>query len=166
MAPDEDDVPPSRRQPPDPSVIERAERINSELMKFVRQARTASPPVRAKLQQDMRERLEAERAALLGGQSVLPEALRHYAVTFTEVQWLLDAWIATTAREADELEVRQDFIDVATRMLGEIEVLRQPDPVLDPPERRPGWWSALTRGLESDAGAEPASPWDEPDILV
>lgn len=167
MAPDDDDPPPAPRQPPDPSVIERAERINSELMKFVRQARTASPPVRAKLQHQMRERLEAERAALLGNRPVLPEALRHYAVTFTEVQWLLDAWIATTEREADELEVRRDFIDVATRMLGEIEVLRQPDPVLDPPERRPGWWSALTRGLRADETGEPAaSPWDEPDILV
>lgn len=165
MAPD-DDTPPAPRPPPDPSVIERVERINADLLKFVRQARTASPPVRAKLQQDMRERLEAERTALLGRQSVLPEALRHYAVTFTEVQWLLDAWIATTAREADELEVRRDFIDVATRMLGELEVLRQPDPAMNPPGRSPGWWSAITRGLQAGTGDEPPCALDEPDILI
>ncbi|AKJ32227.1 hypothetical protein [Caldimonas brevitalea] len=155
--------PPPPRAPPDPLVIERAERINADLMKFVRQVRTATGPVRAKLQQDMRERLEAERAAMLGGQHVLPETLRHYAVTFTEVQWLLDAWIEATQRNTgDDQELRHDFIDVATRMLGELEVLRQPDPVLDPPGRKPGWWAAITRGLRP----EPGGPPPEPDILV
>ncbi|WKB51226.1 hypothetical protein [Eleftheria terrae] len=166
-----DDTPPPLppRIPPDPAVIERAERINSDLMKFVRQVRTATGPVRAKLQQDMRQRLEAERSVLLGGQQVIPETLRHYAVTFTEVQWLLDVWIEATERNSDDLEFRRDFIDVATRMLGELEVLRQPDPALDPPSRKPGWWAAITRGLRpaSPGGAaSPGLPPIEPDILI
>ncbi|MCW7538392.1 hypothetical protein OOT46_11130 [Aquabacterium sp. A7-Y] len=162
---DETPPPSPPRVPPDPAVLERAERINSDLMKFVRQVRTASGPVRAKLQQDMRARLEAERMVLLGGQQVIPETLRHYAVTFTEVQWLLDVWIEATERERDDQESRHDFIDVATRMLGELEVLRQPDPALDPPGRKPGWWAAITRGLRPGEPAERLPP-PEPDILI
>jgi hypothetical protein len=164
-----DSTPPPSRLPPDPEVLERAERVNSDLMKFVRQVRTASPPVQVRLQQDMRERLEAERTALLGNSSVLPESLRHYAVTFTEVQWMLDAWIDATARNADDDDLKREFLDVATRMLGELEVLRQPDPMMDPPGRRPGWWSAITRGLRPGApqgGPEPSRPGDLPDIII
>ncbi|MCM5682614.1 hypothetical protein M8A51_24040 [Schlegelella sp. S2-27] len=157
--------PPAPRPPPDRTVLERAERVNNDLMKFVRQVRTATGPVRAKLQQDMRARLEAERAALLGGQHVIPETLRHYAVTFTEVQWLLDVWIEATERNKDEQEYRHDFIDVATRMLGELEVLRQPDPALDPPGRKPGWWSAITRGLRPGESTEGRDPGD-PDLVI
>jgi hypothetical protein len=155
----------SPRPPPDPELIERVERVNTDLMKFVRQVRTASPPVRTRLQLDMRERLERERRALLGRHSVLPESLRHYAVTFTEVQWMLDVWIDASAREVDEPLLRREFLDVATRMLGELEVLRPPDPALDPPARRPGWWSAITRGLRA-GDAEPPRRTEDPDILL
>lgn len=161
-----DSTPPEPpRAPPDPDLIERVERVNTDLMKFVRQVRTASPPVRTRLQLDMRERLERERRALLGRHSVLPELLRHYAVTFTEVQWMLDVWIDASAREVDEPLLRREFLDVATRMLGELEVLRAPDPALDPPARRPGWWSAITRGLRSGEVDPPRRPGD-PDILL
>ena len=161
-----DSIPPSSRQPPDPEVLERAERVNADLMKFVRQVRTASVPVRARLQQDMREHLETERTALLGQSSVLPEALRHYAVTFTEVQWMLDAWIDATARNADDHDLRREFLDVATRMLGELEVLRQPDPSMDPPGRRPGWWAAITRGLRPTTSADSPPRNDPLDIVI
>lgn len=143
---------PERRPFPDADLLQRVESVNRDLMKFVRQIRTATGPLRAKLQQDMRDRLESERHALLGSHSVLPETLRHYAVTFTEVQWMLDAWIAATKREAeDRHELRRDFLDVAARMLGEMEVLRAPDPADASAARRPGWWSAITRGLRASA---------------
>jgi hypothetical protein len=145
---DDPPPPPAPRPPPDRTVLERAERVNNDLMKFVRQVRTATGPVRAKLQQDM-----------------IPETLRHYAVTFTEVQWLLDVWIEATERNKDDQEYRHDFIDVATRMLGELEVLRQPDPALDPPGRKPGWWSAITRGLRPGEAAEGRDPGD-PDLVI
>src|SRR5262245_53706331 len=149
------------RPPPDPDLLRRVESVNRDLMKFVRQIRTASGPVRAKLQQDMRERLESERQVLLGAHRVLPETLRHYAVTFTEVQWMLDAWIAATAHEAeDRHELRRDFLDVAARMLGEMEVLRAPDPADQSTARRPGWWSAITRGLRTN---KPAASKSAPD---
>ena len=57
------------------------------------------------------------------------------------------------------------FVDVATRMLGELEVLRQPDPALDPPGRRPGWWSAITRGLRPGEAGEARDPGD-PDLVI
>ena len=162
-----DPSPPPPRPPADPEILERVERVNTDLMKFVRQVRTASAPVKAKLQQDMRERLESERLALLGNHRVLPESLRHYAVTFTEVQWMLDVWIEATQRESDESELRREFLDVATRMLGEMEVLRQPDPALDPPTRKPGWWSAITRGLRSGNGDDEPPPDPRmPDIVL
>lgn len=165
---DPDSLPPEPpRAPPDPDLIERVERVNTDLMKFVRQVRTASPPVRTRLQLDMRERLERQRRDLLGRHSVLPELLRHYAVTFTEVQWMLDVWIDACAREVDEPLLRREFLDVASRMLGELEVLRAPDPALEPPARRPGWWSALTRGLRAGGDEEPPPPRPgEPDILL
>ncbi|RDH95370.1 hypothetical protein DES46_11427 [Caldimonas thermodepolymerans] len=156
---------PAPRPQPDPAMLERAERVNNDLMKFVRQVRTATGPVRVKLQHDMRERLEAERAALLGG-GVIPEPLRHYAVTFTEVQWLLDVWIEATERNGDDQEFRRDFIDVATRMLGELEVLRQPDPALHPPGRKPSWWSAITRGLRPEEAREGHRHPGDPDLIV
>ncbi|GIX24587.1 MULTISPECIES: hypothetical protein [Caldimonas] len=152
------------RSQPDPELIERVERVNTDLMKFVRQVRTASPPVRTRLQLDLRERLERQRRDLLGRHSVLPVELRHYAVTFTEVQWMLDVWIDACAREVDEPLLRREFMDVASRLLGELEVLRAPDPALDPPARRPLWWSALTRGLHTEGDEPPRS--GEPDILL
>ena len=157
--------PPAPRPPPDKAVLERAERVNNDLMKFVRQVRTATGPVRALVPLDWRGGGAAAPAALLGGQHVIPETLRHYAVTFTEVQWLLDVWIEATERNKDDQEFRRDFIDVATRMLGELEVLRQPDPALDPPGRKPGWWSAITRGLRPEESAEGRRQGD-PDLLI
>lgn len=161
--------PPPSRPPADPIVVERAARVSADLMKFVRQVRSVSAPVRGKLQRDMRERLEAERRALLGSQAVLPESLRHYAITFTEVQWMLDAWITATERENDDQECRRDFIEVATRMLGETEVLRQPESAAAATAARPGWWSALTRGLRADSrSAQPLRPPQPalPDVLA
>ena len=151
-------LPPQPRALPDPDLLQRVESVNHALMKFVRQIRTASGPMRAKLQQDMRQRLEAERQVLLGSHLVLPEPLRHYAVTFTEVQWMLDAWIDATKHEADDHhELRRDFLDVAARMLGEMEVLRAPDPAEQSSGRRPGWWSAITRGLRTSRASESSS---------
>ena len=151
-------LPPERRAPADPDLLERVESVNSDLMTFVRQIRTASGSARAQLQQDMRDRLESERRALLGSHQVLPETLRHYAVTFTEVQWMLDSWIDATNRETeDRHELRREFLDVAARMLGEVEVLRAPDPALQSPARRPGWWAAITRGLRPAADSQASS---------
>ena len=135
-------------------MMERVERVNNDLMRFVRQIRTANPLVRAKLQQDMKQHLESERKFLLGPthQSV-PESLRHYAVTFTEVQWMLDAWIEATNLDQDDRDLKREFLDAATRMLGEMEVLRAPDPTVELINRRPAWWGALAKGFQSSISA-------------
>lgn len=89
--------------------------------------------------------LAQRRQAVLGQQAVVPKPLMRYAVNLTEVQWMLDEWLA--AVEGDEIRLsalrRKEFVAAATRLLGDAEVLGRPD---DQPRHRqpPSWWRALS----------------------
>ncbi|TXH34555.1 MAG: hypothetical protein E6Q92_12835 [Burkholderiaceae bacterium] len=97
--------------------------------------------------------LAARREAVLGQQAVVPKTLMRYAVNLTEVQWMLDEWLA--AVEGDQIRLsalrRKEFLAAATRLLGDAEVLGRPS---DEPRHRkpPSWW----RALSDDAAKSPS----------
>ena len=99
----------------------------------------------------LRDRLEAGRAMLLGPYSRLPAPLRHYAVSLTEVQWLLDAWIAG-ARTEDGAQLRHDFFQAAWSLFETCKA--RPEPRPNPrsaglnrwPARLLNWWHAVRGG--------------------
>lgn len=134
-------------QPPVPTELRGPmQQLGAELREVLRQLRAAPQPTAAGLRLDLRERLEAARAALIGGRSRIPAALRHYAVSLTEVQWLLDAWIAgSETGSEDEALLQRDFFHAASRLFDD-----EPEPAPERPARPPGWlggWTTLWRRL-------------------
>lgn len=106
------------------------QRWGRELRQLLRQLRVAPQETRVGLCLQLRERLETARTSLLGSSSRIPEPLRHYAVSLTEVQWLLDAWIAGGE---DETQLRHDFFEAASRLFDDEELDQAPS-------RPPTWW--------------------------
>lgn len=138
------------------------QQLGAELRGALRQLRAAPQASAAGLRLELRERLEAARAALIGGRSRIPAALRHYAVSLTEVQWLLDAWIAgSEAGSEDEALLQRDFFHAASRLFDD-----EPEAFEDRPARSQGWlgwWAALWRriggrGAEGRETVGPALP--------
>lgn len=122
---------------------ESIQQLGAELRDTLRCLRAAPRSAHAGLRLHLRERLEASRAALIGSSTRLPATLRHYAVSLTEVQWLLDAWIAgSEAGGEDEAQLQREFFHAASRLFDEDEE------EAPPPAPAPWWarcWTALRR---------------------
>lgn len=113
------------------------QQLGAELRQLLRQLRAAPQGGRATLQLHLRERLEMGRLLLLGRHSHLPASLRHYAVSLTEVQWLLDAWIAGGD---DEAQLRRDFFHAASRLFDDEEAESEA-------RARTPWWTRWREAL-------------------
>ncbi|WP_119155548.1 hypothetical protein [Caldimonas tepidiphila] len=127
----------------------------AEARRLLHQLRAAPPAAQAGLRLQLRDNLEAFRAALLGRSSRVPEALRHHAVSLTEVQWLLDAWIAGSGG-GDEAQLRHDFFDAASRLFDDGD---EEAPLQAP--RRARWWARWWTALRGPRRAVPADGKDE-----
>lgn len=131
---------------------ESMQQLGAELRESLRRLRSAPRSAHAGLRLHLRERLEASRAALLGRSTRLPATLRHYAVSLTEVQWLLDAWIAGSEDGSeDEDQLQREFFHAASRLFDEDEE------EVAPPAPSP-WWSRCWTALRCWRGGRRTGP--------